>query len=243
MGNAPPGGVGFQLRPGHAQQRATEPVLLPVHARQTRQARPANQVQQNGFRVVAGVVGGVKAFALPFRRRPAQKGIPQIPGGLLRGKPLPLGVFSHVLPAHGQGDSPGLAGLPDKFLVPVCRRAPEPVVEVGGNDLPAPLFAPRLQHVEQAHGIQAPGHSAKHPLSRLGQNRPGGPLQKFSPRRHSACPGWRTGCTPASSGAPPCRFPRGGSSPRYTPQYCAFPNPRCNSRPGTKTARCPHPAR
>ena len=59
----------------------------------------------------------------------------------------------------------GGAPVPDESLVPVRRRAPQTVVEVGGRDLCPPLPAPPVQQVQKAHGVQSPdtAHSAASP--------------------------------------------------------------------------------
>ena len=65
------------------------------------------------------MVGGqdtVKALPLPHL---LQKGIPQCPGGLLNGKPLPFRLGPDIAPAGEKGNSMGGAPVPDEPLVPV----------------------------------------------------------------------------------------------------------------------------
>ena len=90
MGHAVGGGVGRQLRPGDAQEGAAD---VPPHLGDTRKARrpgSPDQVQQHRLGVVVGVVGGEDGIVAAVLRRLVQKFIPQPPGGLLGGKPLPL---------------------------------------------------------------------------------------------------------------------------------------------------------
>ena len=173
MGDVPLSGILLQLRPGHAQQRAADSVLLPAHSRQTCKSGSPGQIQEDGLRIVIGVVGSVNPFTILLRRRPAQKSVAQVPGGLLNGKRFLPGIFPHVPPAHSQGDPPRSAGLSDKYLVPVRRFISELVIEMGGQHRTALLPAPHVQQEQQAHGVQSPGDGAQHPLSRPGQNRPG----------------------------------------------------------------------
>ena len=123
-------------------------------------------------------------------------------------RPSRQGKALHIPVSGGEGDVMGGAPVPDEPLVPVRRRTPELVVEVGGRDVRPPLPAPLVQQVQKAHGVQPPGHAHSAVSPRPGSTHRGQressssmsaphfSKSDLSPRR-TVCPASRTWCTPA----------------------------------------------
>ncbi len=176
------------LPPADLQQGADDPAPHRRNAAQPPQAGAPQQVEQDGLRVVVPVVGGGDALRPQPVRGLLQKGVPQLPGGVLH--PSPGGVGAHVPASGHKGHAVAGAPVPDELLVPV-RRRPQPVVEVGGGQRhPCPRRQAE-EDMEQGHGVPPAGDGAQHrPLRREHVPLPAvgpGPPRKLT-RHRSASP-------------------------------------------------------
>ena len=126
-------------QPGRVGTSAQRPGL--PHPPEPCRTRAPDEVQEHGLGVVPGVVGGKNSVKAAVFRRFLQKIIPQYPGSLLNGPPLPRRQGAGVSGAGDESDAPVRAEASDKGLVPVGGPAPQLVVEVGGGDGKALLAA------------------------------------------------------------------------------------------------------
>ncbi|CUO45779.1 Uncharacterised protein [Flavonifractor plautii] len=124
--------------------------------------RPPHQVEQQGFQVVVGAVGGGDASTAHGVRRPPQEFIAHLAGGLLHPQAPGPGLMGHVARANDAGDVLPGAPLRHKGGVPVGFGPAQVVVVVGGRHPEAPLSGPGVEQVKQAHGIRTAGHGAQH---------------------------------------------------------------------------------
>ena len=133
---------------------------------QSPQAAAPGQVEQHGFGVVVGIVGGGDHVSAHLLRRFLQKGIAHFPGGFLNAGTALCGLSGHIAAARHKGHT-GTAGLQEgahKVLVPAGFLSTQPVVIVGGGQGEAE-FLPQLgQPMEQTHGIGSAGHGAQNVL-------------------------------------------------------------------------------
>ena len=158
MGQAFPFQQGLDLRPG-AGKKGTDDVFPPDrNSAQPPQTGSPEQMEQQRFSVVVGVVGGGQ---LAGRGEP-QKVVTQDPGGLLQAftgfRSPPGGVSA----SQTEGNFPGGAERPAEFRVPIRFLAPEPMVKMGGPEADFQLRRQRPQNPKQGHGVGTAGQGDGH---------------------------------------------------------------------------------
>lgn len=72
------------------------------------------QVEQEGLRIVIGIVGGGDLVSAQLLGGGGEKAVAHGAGGFLHPFALFLGLLGHVAPTHHQGDTPLLAPLDTK---------------------------------------------------------------------------------------------------------------------------------
>lgn len=177
-GQPPEAEIRLDLIPRDGQQGTDHIPLTGADPSQAAQPGPPDQVEQDGLRVIPGVVGGGDPLGPAGPGGPAEKIIAHVPGGLLhtaaaaaglsghiaapdeqfhRGQvpPCPVGLEQAVPPA-AQGDE-----LADEGRVPVGLLPTQLVVVVGGGQCKGDLPAQSVQLVEQAHGVRSAGYGAQ----------------------------------------------------------------------------------
>ena len=138
------------------QQRANQIVPTGGDTGQTTQTAAPNEVEQDGLRVVIGVVGGGDHIRVHLTGRLTQKGVAHLPGGLLQPCLAPGGLPGHIAGADDQrhiGTAAGDKGT-HKLLIPGRLRAAQIVVVVCGHQSEGVLGAQGVEPVEQTHGVR-----------------------------------------------------------------------------------------
>ncbi len=175
VGQAPEAEVVLHLPAAGGEKGADDALPPGGDAPQAPQAGPPGQMEEDGFHIVIGGVGGGDEAGPRFRRRTAEKGVAHVPGSLLNAPPLDAGLSGHVAGVHVQGDggehaAVGQAVPPaaqvDKLVhkggVPVGLLPPQLMVVVGGGQLEVQLGPQAVQDVEHGNGVRPPGHGAQH---------------------------------------------------------------------------------
>ena len=161
MGNFFLGQIDGDVDAGGGQQGTDQNASYRRNPCQSIQSGAPGQVEQEGLRVVIGIVGGGDLVGAQLLGGGGEKAVAHGAGGFLHPFALFLGLLGHVAPAHHQGDAPLLAPLDHEVLVPLGLLPPQLMVEVGGVEGEGPGFGQGLQHGEQGHGICAPGQGAE----------------------------------------------------------------------------------
>ena len=129
-------------------------------------------MQQHGFGVVPGVVGGENPVLLP-RGQAVKKPVADLPAAFLQPQALPPGKSRHILPQQGKAQAPALGkGLGGSF-VPLGFLPPQLVVHMGQHQPPG--VHPVQQPVAQGGGVRPAGKAHHHqaPVRQAGQIRGG----------------------------------------------------------------------
>ena len=148
------------LSPGQLQQGTDNMSPPGRNTPQPLETAPPKQVEQQGFRVVVGVVGGGDIVRLHRSAAVLQKAVAQGAPRLLQGHALLLSKACHISGAGMTGNLMLPAPLEDKIHIPGGLR-PEPVVKGGGGEPDAALSAPAPEKVEQHHGVHSAGDGAE----------------------------------------------------------------------------------
>ena len=114
-------------------------------------------IEHKGFRkymaaaaviAVIGAVGGGYIFGLRLFPCLLQIAVAQDAGRLFTAEPVKAGIFVHIsAPGKERDAGPGTV-IPDKSFVPIRFRATQPVIEVGGGNLPSGIRRQRKEKVQ-----------------------------------------------------------------------------------------------
>ena len=135
-----------------------------LHAGEAPQAGSAEEVQQQRFRVVVGIVRHRHAFIAVFPAQLPEPMVAQLPGRHLHADSFGRCKCLRIKAFYMNGN-PALPGpVRHKSFVSVALRTPEPEIAVGNGKRPA-IQADLLS---QAHGVDASADSHQQHLSACG---------------------------------------------------------------------------
>jgi hypothetical protein len=156
--------VGKDFVPGDPEQGASQPGPGPRgpgsvggHARQSGRAGAAEQVQHDGFGLIAERVGREDPRAPKLPGGPGQRGVAEMARGLFHAFSAPSRPLPNMDPLHVHGQSPGKAPPFHKGGVGPSRSPPQPVVYVADGDKNPGFATVTIRQVRQGHGIRAAG--------------------------------------------------------------------------------------
>ncbi len=153
--------VSFDFSAAGREQGANQCSALCRNASHPFQSGSPEKMEQHGFRIVLRVVGGGNGGGMDFLCRFTQERITPFSCRLLQRQALPGGTGGNILAPHIKGNLPLAAKVRAKGgILPGLR--PYLMVKVGSGHGKPLLLSLRMEQVQQADRIRAPGKGTQH---------------------------------------------------------------------------------